>query len=320
MNRNEPRRPCCAPTNRRLEHLRASVVLSSRRPRAPMRSVPADFVLLKGATFRMGSDRTDAFPHDGEGPSRLVSIDDFYICRYTVTNIEFTAFASATGYHTLAERIGSSFVFEGFLNHRDYAAATTSWWKLVPGAQWRQPEGPGSGIEDRLRHPVVHVAWEDAAAYCAWAGVRLPTEAEWEFASRGGVDEVDYPWGNDLCPSGVHRCNIWQGAFPNLNLAEDGFVGTAPVDSFEPNAFGLYNTAGNVWEWCHDWFDVAWHQTATRVNPVGPENGRTRVIKGGSYLCHESYCQRYRNGSRTGSEPDTSTGHIGFRVAADVAG
>jgi formylglycine-generating enzyme required for sulfatase activity len=188
----------------------------------------------------------------------------------------------------------------------------------VKGADWSHPEGPDSSVRARPNHPAVQVSWNDAMAYCAWAGYRLPTEAEWECAARGGLHQKTYPWGDDLTPEGRHMCNIWQGVFPDLDLGEDGFTAVAPGHSFQPNGFGLYNAVGNAWEWCADYFDPVWHVEASRLDPVGPPSGETRVMKGGSYLCHESYCWRYRNAARTGTPPDNSAGHIGFRVVRDI--
>jgi hypothetical protein len=199
-----------------------------------------------------------------------------------------------------------------------YAMPGTPWWLRVDGADWSHPEGPASSIAGRPHHPAVHISWNDAQAYCAWAGYRLPTEAEWEYAARGGLHQQTYPWGNDLTPAGRHMCNIWQGAFPDTDLGEDGFTTVAPVDAFPPNGFGLFNAIGNTWEWCADYFDPLWHLQATRINPVGPPSGTTRVMKGGSYLCYESYCWRFRNAARTGTAADTSTGHIGLRVVRDI--
>jgi formylglycine-generating enzyme required for sulfatase activity len=165
---------------------------------------------------------------------------------------------------------------------------------------------------------VVHVSHRDALAYCAWAGGRLPTEAEWEFAARGGLVQARYPWGSELTPGGRHMCNIWQGEFPHSNSGEDGYLGTAPVDAFPPNAFGLHNMAGNAWEWCADWFDRSAHARAGTANPKGPPAGHARTIRGGSYLCHESYCFRYRASARSSASEDTGTGHLGFRIARDL--
>jgi formylglycine-generating enzyme required for sulfatase activity len=168
-----------------------------------------------------------------------------------------------------------------------------------------------------MDHPVIHVTWNDAAAFATWAGKRLPTEAEWEYAARGGLVGKRYVWGDELTPDGEHRCNIWQGTFPTVNSRDDGYAGTCPVTTYEPNGYGLYNMAGNVWEWCSDWFSASYHRTAETTNPSGPPSGSARVMRGGSYLCHESYCNRYRVAARTSNTPDSSTGNLGFRCAAD---
>jgi formylglycine-generating enzyme required for sulfatase activity len=188
----------------------------------------------------------------------------------------------------------------------------------VNGAEWSRPEGPDSSIRGREHYPVVHVSWNDAAEFAKWAGKRLPTEAEWEYAARGGLEQKIYPWGDELTPGGRHLCNIWQGVFPDEDTAEDGYAGTAPVDAYPPNGYGFYTITGNVWEWCYDWFDPRYHVTGTRHNPVGPTEGAAKVMKGGSYLCHKSYCNRYRVAARTSNTADSSTTNIGFRCVRDV--
>jgi formylglycine-generating enzyme required for sulfatase activity len=277
----------------------------------------ARLVRIPGGRFWMGSHDPAAHPADGEGPVREVVLDAFDIDAVAVSNARFRMFVAATGYVTEAEKFGWSFVFAGFLDKPEdmRALPSTPWWRQVVGACWSAPEGPGSSTAEREDHPVVHVSYTDAEAYCAWAGMRLPTEAEWECAARGGLAQKRYPWGNELTPEGRHLCNIWQGSFPTENLAEDGYRGTAPVDAFEPNGFGLFNLVGNSWEWCQDWFSPDDHARASLENPRGPPTGGARAMRGGSYLCHASYCLRYRVSARSSSPPDTSTGHLGFRVA-----
>jgi sulfatase modifying factor 1 len=315
----KPPPPCCVPSKQRLARLEASVRASAERPRATGGSLDG-MIRLEGGRFRMGNESAEAFPGDGEGPVRDVLLSPFYAARFAVTNEQFAEFARAAGYRTEAERFGWSFVFRNHLPDAQPRAAMPGapWWVRVERADWAHPAGPDTSIRDRLHHPVVHVSWNDAMAYCAWAGVRLPTEAEWEYAARGGLDQTTYPWGDELTPGGRHMSNVWQGTFPDHDTGDDGYTGVAPAVAFEPNGFGLYNPTGNTWEWCADFFDTTWHVEATRVDPAGPPHGATHVIKGGSYLCHASYCWRYRNAARTGSEPDTSTGHIGFRVVRDV--
>jgi sulfatase modifying factor 1 len=271
-----------------------------------------------GGTFTMGSDARH-FPADGEGPPRQVKIGNFAIACHTVSNIQFGDFVRATGYTTDAERYGWSFVFAALLPDVTRQAiggrvADTPWWIPVPHAYWAQPEGPPSTILDRTDHPVVHVSWNDAKVYCRWSGTRLPSEAEWELAARGGLEAATYPWGDELTPSGEHRCNIWQGAFPDHNSADDGYIGTAPVHAFRPNDYGLHNMAGNVWEWCEDYFAPDYHRITASVDPLQTTPVANRSLRGGSFLCHESYCNRYRVAARSWNTPDSSAGNIGFRV------
>lgn len=260
---------------------------------------------LTGGAFRMGCD-DGPYPADGEGPVREATVGAFDVAATAVTNAEFAEFADATGFRTDAERFGWSFVFGGFLPD-DFpptrAPVHTPWWRQVFEADWRRPEGPGSSYASRADHPVVHVSYDDALAYCAWAGVRLPAEAEWEYAARGGLEGKPYPWGDEREPGGEYRMNIWRGTFPGHNTAADGWRGTCPVDAFPPNEYGLFNMTGNVWEWCADLFGA------------GPG---ARALRGGSHMCHESYCLRYRTSARMGNTPDSSSGNTGFRVVRDV--
>ena len=252
---------------------------------------------------------------------RAVTLRPFWIDACTVSNARFAGFVDATGYVTEAERYGWSFVFGGLLPDDFPAtrgAARAPWWRQVFDADWRHREGLQSSIEDRMDHPAVHVSWNDAQAYCAWAGMRLPTEAEWEYAARGGLEQRRYAWGDELMPDGRWRCNIWQGTFPSHNTLEDGYLGTAPVDEFESNGYGLYNFSGNVWEWCSDWFHSDFHAQGPRDNPTGPSSGQAKVMRGGSYLCHDSHCNRYRVAARSSNTPDSSTGNTGFRCATDA--
>ncbi len=315
--------PCCVPSKQRAQQLAESRDASQERLR--MRNGSLDgTVKLDGGRFLMGTEDPDGFPADGEGPVREVLLHSFYIDAAPVTAEQFAEFAVATKYQTESERLGWSFVFQGHIppeRYRELVTATVpgaAWWCQVNGADWRHPEGPDTSVRGREDYPVTQVSWNDAQAYCRWAGKRLPTEAEWEYAARGGLERAKYAWGDELTPGGRHLCNIWQGDFPTLDLAEDGYAGPAPVRAFPPNGYGLYAVAGNTWEWCADWFHPAYHITATRTNPVGPRTGSAKVIRGGSYLCHHSYCNRYRVAARTSNTPDSATTNMGFRCVRDL--
>jgi sulfatase modifying factor 1 len=288
---------------------------------ASLRTDATELVALDGGWFQMGSDDVYAYQQDGEGPVRSVRVDPFRIGARSVSNDEFAQFVEATGYVTSAEHYGTSFVFAGLLPD-DFpptrAVAAAPWWREVPGACWRHPEGGRSTLDARADHPVVHVSWDDALAYCRWSGLHLPTEAQWEYAARGGLEGMRFPWGNTLRPEREHRMNVWQGTFPTHNTLADGYLGTAPVDAYPPNGFGLHNMTGNVWEWTADRFSTTWHLGGTRENPTGPESGDRRALRGGSYLCHASYCYRYRVSARMANTPDSSTGNIGFRCAGEA--
>lgn len=283
---------------------------------------PHDDVLIPGGMFAMGDAFGEGYPADGEGPVHDVRLDAFRIDATAVTNRMFAAFVEDTGYRTEAEQYGTSAVFHLLVkapkNEILGTAAGAPWWLNVRGAYWAHPLGPDSHWRTTPEHPVVHVSHHDALAYCAWAGRRLPTEAEWEYAARGGLAGKRFAWGDELTPDGEYRCNIWQGTFPTLNTEEDGHVGAAPVRSFPPNGYGLYEVAGNVWEWCADWFLPKYYRNSPDHNPQGPTIGAGRVMRGGSYLCHDSYCNRYRIAARTSNTPESSSGNCGFRTAANI--
>lgn len=304
---------CCSPGAGRP---RLGSAPRSYSKRAEVRPRLQQMARISGGTFTVGTDRPEAIPGDGEGPARTVSLESFRLDICATTNRDYERFVRATGYETDAERAGWSFVFAGLLHPNAVRSVLPGqvpgapWWVAVEAASWRHPFGPGSNVDRSHRHPVVHISWNDANAFASWAGKRLPTENEWEVAARGGLQDALYPWGDELLLRGRHHCNIWQGSFPIENTAEDGYVATAPTDAFAPNGYGLFNMVGNVWEWCSD----MWHSDI----PAGGPSETWRVIRGGSYLCHESYCYRYRVSARTKSTSSSSAGHTGFRCAADA--
>lgn len=309
--------------------------------------VRVGMVEIPAGTLNMGGDNDQADPN--EYPKHQVAIDGFWMDETEVTNTQFEAFVDATNYVTVAERPISwedikkdlppdtpkppdSLMQPGALVFRATSQPVQLnnpglWWQWTIGVNWRHPEGPDSGIEKIMNHPVVHIAWEDAMAFAKWAGKRLPTEAEWEWASRGGLENAPYPWGDENVNIGKPKANFWQGLFPYENKLKDGFLTTAPVKSFPPNGYGLYDMAGNVWEWCFDWFDFDYYKkkTAAKANTKGPEKGfnphmpyqQEKIIRGGSFLCNDDYCSGYRNSRRMGSSVDTGLNHTGFRCVVD---
>jgi sulfatase modifying factor 1 len=297
-------------------------------------AAPEGMVWIPGGIFAMGDPSRD-FPD--ARPIHKVAVDGFWMDKTEVTNAQFEEFVKATGYVTVAEKpldpkqfpnvdpkelTPGSIVFTPPKEQLDpNHVSHLLWWKMVKGANWRHPEGPGSDLKGRENHPVVQVAYPDAVAYATWAKKRLPTEAEWEFAARGGLDRKPFVWGDEFAPGGSRLANTWNGVFPNKNTLEDGHFGTAPVASFAPNGFGLYDMAGNVWEWCADWYHPRYYEFSPDRNPQGPrasfdpqEPGiPKRVQRGGSYLCCDNYCKRYQPGSRGKGEVDGATNHVGFR-------
>lgn len=307
-----------------------------------------DMVLIPGGMLHMGGDNKQAAPN--EFPKHEVAIRSFWMDVTEVTNAQFAQFIEATGYKTVAERAidweqmkkevapgtpkppddllqPGALVFHA--TKQPVSLRNSSlWWKWVLGASWKHPEGPQSSIEQKMNHPVVQIAWEDAMAYAKWAGKRLATEAEWEWAARGGARDAIYPWGNEDVNTGAPKANFWQGFFPYKNALKDGFFTTAPVKSFAPNGYGLYDMSGNVWEWCADWLDVSYYNRpeAQKANTSGPAIAynpampllKEKVMRGGSFLCNDTYCSGYRNARRMGSSTDTGLNHTGFRCVKDL--
>jgi sulfatase modifying factor 1 len=311
-----------------------------KNEKRPDNALPSDMVWIPGGTFRMGSDQHYA----EEAPAHRVTVEGFWIDRTPVTNRQFKAFVNATGHVTTAQIVPDPKDYPGALPEMIYAGSLvflpparvnglndwTQWWSFMKGANWRRPYGPKSNIREFDDHPVVHVSFADALAYAQWAGKDLPTEAEWEFAARGGLDGEEFAWGNELTPDGRHMANTWQGNFPTNNLCEDGFERTSPVKAFRPNGYGLHDMIGNVWEWTTDWWSSHHEPDAAKPcciaqNPRGgPEGGSLdptqpniriprKVLKGGSHLCAPNYCRRYRPAARHAEPVDTSTSHVGFR-------
>jgi sulfatase modifying factor 1 len=304
---------------------------------APPASAPEGMVWIPGGEFSMGCE--DAEMRDAR-PFHRVGLDGYWMDKTEVTNEDFARFVKATGYVTLAERQLNPKDFPGvpadnlvpgsavFVPQSAVALNNHyNWWRYLPGANWRHPDGPESDLKGKEKHPVVHIAYQDALAYAKWVGKRLPTEAEFEFAARGGLDRKRFVWGDDFKQGGKFQANTFQGHFPEKNTGEDGFIGTAPVGTFTPNGFGLFDMAGNVWEWTSDWYRSDYYQTLAATNqvsrnPQGPSDSfdpaepgaKKRVHKGGSFLCTDEYCTRYMPGARGKGEPDTGTNNVGFRL------
>jgi sulfatase modifying factor 1 len=320
--------------------------VSDKQPSAAATNGPSSMVWIPGGEFTMGTDEAESYPQ--ERPAHRVRVDGFWMDATEVTNAEFAKFVKATGYVTVAERKpdweelkkqlppgtakpADEILVPGALVFTKPAGRVSlndvrNWWRWTPGANWRAPDGPESNIKGREQYPVVQVSWDDAAAYAKWAGKRLPTEAEWEFAARGGLEGKRYAWGDDLKPNGKWLANIFEGEFPYHDTGEDGFAGLAPVRSFPPNAYGLYDMIGNAWEWCSDWYRADYYsmfagKANAVINPPGPTESLDpeepdqpkRVTKGGSFLCSDQYCLNYRPSARRGSATDTGMSHIGFR-------
>jgi formylglycine-generating enzyme required for sulfatase activity len=310
-------------------------------PASPDRAVESGMIWIPGGTFRMGSDRHYA----EEAPAHRVTVGGFWIDRTPVTNRQFKTFVQATHHKTTAEVPPDPKHYPGAMTHMLYAGSLvfsppsngpvnlhdwSQWWQYMKGADWRHPYGSKSNIYSVENHPVVHVSYSDALAYAAWARKELPTEAEWEFAARGGLDSAEFAWGDEFTPGGSHMANTWQGEFPRQNLNEDGFERTSPVTAFPPNGYGVYDMIGNVWEWTDDWYSAKHEADAPKACCI-PENPRggheeasydpcqphikipRKVIKGGSHLCAPNYCRRYRPAARHAEAIDTSTSHLGFR-------
>lgn len=305
---------CCTPSREPSAPFPASEPGVTPSPGRRENAIPID-----GGRAYVGTDDPQIIA-DGEGNRRQVHLQDFLIEAETVTNVRFAEFVGATGYVSEAERIGWSVVFSGLLppaERRRFAAPAVPWWLRVDGANWRTPEGAGSSLEGRQDHPVVQVSWGDAQAFAAWVGGRLPTEAEWEH-SAGSADGRRFTWGAEEPDDGSILCNIWQGEFPHNNTCRDGYFGTAPARSFTPSDRGLYNMLGNVWEWTADTFRVRSLSRAARQRNAEATRYPEKVLKGGSFLCHSSYCYRYRIAARMGLTPDSAASNAGFRVAYEV--
>jgi formylglycine-generating enzyme required for sulfatase activity len=310
-----------------------SYLAVTRKPDTP----PPGMVWIPGGTFQMGSNASE-FRGEAE-PIHTVTVHGFWMDTTEVTNEQFAEFVKATGHVTVAEKEPDPQQFPDVPKEKlkPFSAVFTppttdtptrrmdDWWKPVYGADWKHPDGPGSSIAGKEKYPVVHISWVDAAAYATWARKRLPTEAEWEFAARGGLEGKKYAWGDEFKPGGKSMANTWQGTFPNQNLTEDGHRTAAPVGSFPPNGYGLYDMAGNVWEWCSDWYSRDYFKTSPKDNPQGPESSmdpsdpksKRKVQKGGSFLCAENYCARYQVGARHSGEMESAADHIGFRCVKD---